>query len=224
MHELLEHLEHVGFDGAPRFAGIDEGGREVLSWIEGQPATRPWPPELLTEDGVAAMARLLRRYHDAVRAFRPSAGAEWWIGVRPPAEDEIICHGDLGPWNTIWRDGEPVAFIDWDFAEPASPLVDVAEMAFFIAPMAADPYWGQCGFASAPDRARRLRVFCEAYGDVQPAAVVAQALRNWEEDTARIAEFGPAGIAPWDGFLKRGMVKGNREFVRWLREHAEELD
>ena len=30
IHALLRHLEHRGFDGAPRLHGIDEQGREIL--------------------------------------------------------------------------------------------------------------------------------------------------------------------------------------------------
>ena len=32
VHEVLLHLESVGFDAAPRFLGIDEQGREILSF------------------------------------------------------------------------------------------------------------------------------------------------------------------------------------------------
>ena len=34
-HALLRHFERVGFDGAPRVLGLDEQGREVLSYVEG---------------------------------------------------------------------------------------------------------------------------------------------------------------------------------------------
>ena len=98
---LLEHLDAVGFDGAPRFRGLDEQGREVLSFLPGTTALRPWPSALLTEQGLAALGHLLRRYHDAVASYQPPAGAEWWIGTRGLATGEIIIHGDLGPWNTI---------------------------------------------------------------------------------------------------------------------------
>lgn len=33
--DLLQHVEHVGFDGAPRALGFDELGREVLTFVEG---------------------------------------------------------------------------------------------------------------------------------------------------------------------------------------------
>ena len=35
VHKLLVHLEKSGFDAAPRFLGIDNKGREILSYLEG---------------------------------------------------------------------------------------------------------------------------------------------------------------------------------------------
>lgn len=32
---VLLHLEAVGFEGAPRFLGVDDEGREILTYIEG---------------------------------------------------------------------------------------------------------------------------------------------------------------------------------------------
>src|SRR5678810_1235680 len=40
-HDLLHHLGRRGFNGAPRFLGIDDAGREILSFIPGVV-----PPEL----------------------------------------------------------------------------------------------------------------------------------------------------------------------------------
>jgi hypothetical protein len=43
VHALLRHLESVGFDAAPRVLGVDGQGREVLSYIEGQPVFTRFP-------------------------------------------------------------------------------------------------------------------------------------------------------------------------------------
>jgi hypothetical protein len=36
VHALLRHLERVGFTGAPRLLGLDEAGREILTFVEGE--------------------------------------------------------------------------------------------------------------------------------------------------------------------------------------------
>jgi len=43
VRDLLLHLESVGFDGAPRYLGTDDQGREVLSWIDGDVPLPPYP-------------------------------------------------------------------------------------------------------------------------------------------------------------------------------------
>jgi hypothetical protein len=81
VHALLRHLEAKGFDGVPRVLGFDERGREILTFIEGRPGTRPWPEELRTGAGLTAAVRLLADYQDAVADFVPPAGAERPIGA-----------------------------------------------------------------------------------------------------------------------------------------------
>ena len=79
IHGLLNHLEARGFDGAPRFMGIDRAGRETLSFVSG---TVPAELGAFSAGQIAAAARLLRRLHDAT--------------VDSPLrdEDEVVCHGD----------------------------------------------------------------------------------------------------------------------------------
>lgn len=219
VHLLLQHLEAVGFDGAPRFLGIDDKGRETLSWIEGTPSTRPWPDELRTDDGLRQLGSMLRRFHDAVAAFAPPANVEWWTGTRAVGEGQIVIHGDLGPWNILWRDGEPVAFIDWDFAEPESPFTDLAELACFVTPMRDDAHCVECGFHAPPDRRRRLRVFCDAYGTDDLPRVLDKMERYWATDIERTSRLGPLGIKPWDFFHRRGNHLRSQELLSWLRQN-----
>jgi hypothetical protein len=67
---LLEHLERVGFsagsEGAPTFLGVDEQGREVLSYLPGETVTAPYPAWSMTDAALDSVAHLLRRYHEAV--------------------------------------------------------------------------------------------------------------------------------------------------------------
>jgi hypothetical protein len=58
VHELLRHLDRERFDGAPRAIGIDEAGREILTFVRGAvvwPAHYDLvgPPELLCHNDLA---------------------------------------------------------------------------------------------------------------------------------------------------------------------------
>jgi hypothetical protein len=67
VHRLLRHLEAAGFQGAPRVLGLDEQGREILSYLEGEVPVYPTPPELWSEEVLEEVARLLRRLPAARR-------------------------------------------------------------------------------------------------------------------------------------------------------------
>lgn len=41
IHKLYQHLESEGFDYAPKFLGIDEKDREILTFIEGEAGNYP---------------------------------------------------------------------------------------------------------------------------------------------------------------------------------------
>ena len=70
VHALLTHLESIGFEGAPRFLGIDRSGREVLSYIHGEVAGPP-RPRIADETRLASVGRLVRAYDDAAASFAP---------------------------------------------------------------------------------------------------------------------------------------------------------
>ena len=117
VRDVLLHLERAGFDAAPRWLGVDEQGRDVLSWIDGETFTErgrmhPYigdPADRVTfsDEQLAGAMRLLRRYHDTF-------------------VDGVICHGDFGPWNIVWREGMPVAVIDFDNVYAGDAADDVA--------------------------------------------------------------------------------------------------
>jgi aminoglycoside phosphotransferase (APT) family kinase protein len=171
VHEYLRHLESAGFAGAPRLLGI-EGEREVLTFIDGEvPADPQWqpgrghwlPPYARSETALIAAAQLVRRLHEAARGYRP-ANTGFRFNPRPVRTGEIVSHGDLGPWNTVYRAGVPVAFIDWDAAGPIDTVVDLAAAAWEFVPLAPPEQLHEAGFDPVPDVAARLRIFVDAYG------------------------------------------------------------
>lgn len=151
---LLAHLRGEGFDAAPRYLGADERGREILSFQPGEV-----PAEIdstISDETLVAAARLIRAYHDAT-ADSALAG-----------EDEVVCHNDLSPCNFVFRDGKPVGIIDFDAAAPGVRLRDLGYAIFL---------WLNVGTDGLPpsEQARRIRLFCDAYG-IEPDAKVIDAI------------------------------------------------
>ncbi|WP_432934183.1 phosphotransferase enzyme family protein [Microbispora sp. CA-135349] len=160
VHALLGHLAAVGFGGAPRAHGCDGEGREVLDFVPGEVPDYPLPSYVTADEALVAVGTLLRDYHDATVGFAPAEDAGWYFPARAPAE--VVCHGDVAPYNCVFREGRPVAFIDFDTAHPGPRVWDVAYAAYRFVPMH-DP--GRDGSApGVEEQARRLRVFADAYG------------------------------------------------------------
>ena len=104
---LLEHLSEPAFMPSPRPVGTD-GDADLLSYIPGASGADGWAPAV-TEEGLAAAARLPRSYHDAVRDWRPEIEPVWFDGsVGTGGPGEVVCHGDFGPWNIAWDGSTPV--------------------------------------------------------------------------------------------------------------------
>ncbi|TLF74184.1 aminoglycoside phosphotransferase family protein, partial [Nonomuraea sp. KC401] len=104
---VLRHLESAGYPYAPRHLGIDERGRDVLGFITG--ATTDHPAQR-APGAYARGGRMLRELHEATAGHMLAAGRE------------CVVHGDPGPFNTVFRDGLPVAFIDWSSCRPGDRL------------------------------------------------------------------------------------------------------
>ncbi len=146
-HDCLLHLERAGFSQAPRFLGVDEAGREMLSFIPGSvPAELGW----YTDAQIDMAATLLRRFHDAT-ATMPLVKESGF---------EVACHNDWAPTNTVFLADEPVAMIDFDTARPGERLWDAGYSAFTWLDLGNDDL-------SVDDQIHRLGVFAQGYGRVE---------------------------------------------------------
>jgi hypothetical protein len=119
---LLDMLEESRAGLAPGWRGLQADGRAAYTFIPGHVPWSTPDPEPRGVYGPAARRRvfgMIRRLHDI------TAGSDLAAG------DEVVCHGDLAYFNTVYRplrNGffSPVAFIDWDQARPGTRLEDVA--------------------------------------------------------------------------------------------------
>jgi Ser/Thr protein kinase RdoA (MazF antagonist) len=143
--QVLTYLESVGYPYAPRHLGIDERGRDILTFIPGHTSDHPGQ----RAPGAFGLAgRMLSALHRATAGHPLAAGAE------------CVLHGDPGPFNTIFDDGQPVAFIDWDSCRPGDRLDDLGYLA-----------WTWCiqsvGNIPVTEQARHLRELRDGYGEIQ---------------------------------------------------------
>lgn len=164
VHSLLRHLESIGFDHAPQVvgSGFDPEGHEVLTYIDGEFAhPGPW-----TLEGAYAVGGILRELHIATASYKPPIDAVWrpWFGRGIGNGKRIISHCDVAPWNIVARNGLPVALIDWEYAGPVDPLVELAQACWLNAKLHDDIVAKQDGLPPLEERARHLRAIVDGYG------------------------------------------------------------
>jgi Phosphotransferase enzyme family len=212
VHALLRHLHAVGFRGAPRPLGIDDRGREVLTFT---PGVVPWPSHfdvLEPADRLARVGRLIRDLHDAAAGFTPPPDAQW-NALIPADRHEQIVHHDLAPWNLVA--GDAWVFIDWDGAAPGSRLWDLAYAAKGFVPMSAHPDWQR------PDAAARLRTLVGAYGldeqqrrDLVPLLTArTRAMHDFLRDQSAL------GVEPWTTHWRTGHGDAWRNDADYVDTH-----
>lgn len=209
---LLRHLERTAGGLAPRHLGTDEQGRQVLSHLDGRV---PWreraDPAYFSDAALTRLAELVRALHDAC-AGTPLAG-----------DAETVCHRDLSPKNTVYRDLPagplPVALLDWDLAGPGRRIEDVA---------CAGWHWAELGGDADPaELARRCRLLCDAYdaagpagGPLLPRAELVELMLAQLEGTWRGIDAGADRDEPGMRRLRAaGAVDGIRRWHEWLHDH-----
>jgi hypothetical protein len=217
----LARLRDAGFTGAPAPLGVDEQGREVLSFVPGDVPRNPLPPQTAGDDVLVALARLIRALHEASAGWVPPPGAVW--GGTPAsagpvaAQAELVSHRDYYPGNVVFRGGLPAALIDFDLAMPTTRLYDITNALWYWAPLR-DPRDRAPAFADA-DIPRRVAVFADAYGmtarqraELAPFAV--DVARRYHEDSRASAELDPVYRELWEDGAKDALPRAEA----WLRQ------
>jgi Phosphotransferase enzyme family len=222
VHELLRHLEHVGFAYSPRVLGTDDQGREVLSFIEGETvgATHPWPAWAWADETLVQAGRILRECHEAVRDFRPRGSRTWRLTTAAVTNEEVVCHNDIAPYNLVFQDGRIVGIIDWDLASPAMPSWDLAWSAWTFAPIHTPDHATRLG---APlDIARRMRLMCDSYGLQERDGFLDVIKERMLASIVGIETQAAAGDEAFARLIKEGHVDRMRDDADWLADHGSE--
>ncbi len=207
VHRLLNQLEEADVDCVPRFLGIDEQGREVLSWIEGEVAGRPWPEWVADPERATSVARLLRRLDDALAQIGlpdDTAVRSWLSGAPEPVGPvaSFLGHRDVTPENTVFRDGRAVALLGFDLVSPSSRVDEVVNLLLWWAGWMA-PEDRSLVFADV-EPGERGRLLVDAYGLSQeekewvvPVSISA-AQQSWHWLKHRAEDLGGGWRRMWD--------------------------
>lgn len=183
VQRLLDHLARAGFAGAPRPLGYDNQGREVVSFIDGQVPTAP--PFNLSDQQLLSATDLILAFHDAT-STSPLRGSH-----------EVVCHGDLGPHNTVFRGEDAVAIIDWDAdVGPGRRSVDLAHAVWCFADLTDETS------VTLDEQARRAQLMCDAYPGMSPSVVVRELTARFSRARAQHAAAGRSGgVEIFDGII-----------------------
>ena len=203
VRDVLLHLESVGFDGAPRFLGVDSAGRHALTYIEGEVAGRPRPAWIADEERMISVARLVRAYDDAVEGF--GIPTDLPAPIEPPGlpdvadPPELVGHQDITPENVVFN-----LMLWW------APFGDDADL---------DPAM------RGLDRHRRCRLIADAYGlslaDRKRLLGLAIALgeRGWHVMKYRAETLGGG----WQRMWSEGVGDQIKHRQIWLEKNADSL-
>jgi tRNA A-37 threonylcarbamoyl transferase component Bud32 len=206
IHELLRHFEAQEWLGAPRFLGMDDDGREMLSYVDGYVAwNTPRSPATTSLESLSSIGRLVREFHD-LTAGTPLAG-----------DQEVVCHNDLSPKNTVYAGSgaQAIAFIDWDIAAPGQRIHDLAFCCWQYTEV------GQLDLHLAIDR---WRAICDGYGPTDRSALVATVLW-WQDRTWRGIEAAAAtGDGPMSRLVELGVPADIRRAHDWVAANADVLE
>jgi hypothetical protein len=161
IHGFLKALRGTGFQGASLPVEIGNG-RERLIYIEGDVPVPPFPAWAQSDEAVASITRLIRSFHEASRKVGIHPGL-WSEEMADPEGGPVICHDDVCLENVVFRDGEAVALLDFDFAAPGRPIYDLAAFARMCVPIDDDLSAERLGWVPV-DRPARLRLVADTYG------------------------------------------------------------
>lgn len=216
IHSFLRHLRDKGLTCVPEPLGHDSE-RERLGYLDGDSGGDAWAHQH-DDHGLASAATLLRRIHDAGQDWSPPADAIW--GAEAVPGDQVFCHGDPGPWNFVWQDNEAVGLLDWDYLHPAPRLDDVAYALQWFAPTRSDDLaleWHH--FPEVPDRAHRIAVFLEAYGELPAFDVVDAVAERMQATSDLMGRLAAQGQEPQRTWVAQGALESEAAEIAWVRRN-----
>ena len=201
-HSLLMLLEEKGYGYAPRYLGLDESGREVLTYIEGEASHGEitW-----TDDQLVKVTQMLREFHDATAGSALADGRE------------VVCHNDVAPWNTILKENTPVGFIDFDGAAPGRRADDLAYLLWTFLDL------GNGAF-STDIQAARVKKLCDAYRFSNGKELINALLEQQERILLMREELVRNATTETERVFSNERIPRIRSEIAWVKKYRDTLE
>jgi hypothetical protein len=119
----------------------------------------------------------------------------------------------------VFVGARPVALIDWDFAAPAPRAWDVAYALWRFVPL-----YGSVAFGGPAEQARRIRLFCDAYGLAERQGLLEVVERRQQALHDTLVAWGQAGAPAFAAMLRDGHADGIRDDIAYLRRNRALLE
>ena len=227
IHGVLKHLESKGYNYAPKFLGIDEKNREILSFIEGEAGNYPLKEYMWSNDVLKEIAKMLRLYHDAVSDF-PLLN-EWIPMDNTPNNIEVLCHNDFAIYNIIFNHKKPVGIIDFDIVAPGPRLWDIAYTLYTCVPLSRH-YHTETGeevqYNSTRDAQRikqKVELFFETYGiEGMKDGYLEMVLLRLEGLCKYMIRKANEGDMAFQKMIDEGHYEHYQKDIQFIREHGKE--
>ncbi|WP_040952051.1 aminoglycoside phosphotransferase family protein [Gorillibacterium massiliense] len=230
VHELLEHLEKIGYPYSPRYIGIDDKGREVLSYLDGVVSGNEYPEidkYMWSDEVLVELAKLLRKYHDATVGFKTSTKSD--NEYPEPSLHEVICHNDAALYNIVFKDQRPVGIIDFDMAGPGPRNWDIAYTLYTCVPLTAfspgeenrvvNDYKKE---SHAATRRRRIELFFNSYGIQEPSDLKMWVISRIHSMCKTLSDRAANGDTAFIRLVEEGHLAHYRNEVKFLDLHFNE--
>jgi hypothetical protein len=214
VQRFMSALRHCGLTFVPEPLGLDDNGREVVAYISGSVPIYPMPDWVWSDNLLVDVGTRLRELHDATANMSlPMTG--WRRDPISPAE--VICHGDIAPYNTVCIDGRVSAFIDWDYAVPAPRGWDVGYAAYRWVSLTSEDHPDGHQHDLAEQR-RRLELFCSAYGGISSIDTVRWAIARLDDLVVRSRSRASEGDPVFVATVAAGHADLYENDALWLRQ------
>jgi hypothetical protein len=222
IHRLLRHIRGRGFDLAPETTGIDELGREILTFIPGETLSEsPWPRWVWSDELLDEAVAVLADYHRTVADFRPTL-VESRLGTESLNSDQIVCHNDFAPYNCVFRDGHIAGVIDWDVVCAGDRAWDLAFFAWHWVPLYSPT--PELTWRTVDVCGRRLRQIVDSYGLKYRSDFVERIVARIETSRSGILKRASEGDEVFIRLKQEGHTEVMQRTIDFIRAHQDLLN